>query len=149
MNHLARPVLAACVAVLVGLLTACGQTVPQPDSSPTGPVTGDPVGLTFTRTGGFIGVDDKVVVQPDGVIVVQQRGSEPSSRALGDDEFAELQNQIHDADISSVAGDYQAAGADMFEYSIMVDGNTLTADEPEVPASAQPLITTLSGYLSS
>lgn len=148
MRELARSVVAAYVVALVSLLVACGQATPQPDSSPTGPDPSDPVSLTFTRSGGFIGVEDKVVVQTDGVMVVQQRAGEPSTRTLTDAEFAELQRQIREADIPSLTGEYKVAGADMFQYSITVDGRTFTADEPAVPASVQPLVTTLSGYVS-
>lgn len=88
-------------------------------------------------------------MQADGVIVVQHRGAEPTARALTDQELTDLRQQILEADIPSLTGDYRVAGADMFQYTLTMGGSTFTADDPAVPPAVQPLITTLSTYASS
>jgi hypothetical protein len=80
-RNLRYAVLAAAAALV---LTGCGdESTPDAGSSPTPPSTGSPttvspsLPLTVTRTGGFAGFDDRVVVGVDGIASVSQRGKDP------------------------------------------------------------------------
>lgn len=77
----------AVLAAAAGLvLTGCGdESTPSAGSSPSAPITSTPtptptagpLPLIVTRTGGFAGFDDRVVVGPDGVATVSKRGKDP------------------------------------------------------------------------
>ena len=93
-RNLSYAVLAAAAGLV---LTGCGdESTSDAGSSPTPPSTSSPgtvspslptatvpvpggsgLPLTVTRTGGFAGFDDRVVVGVDGVTSVSQRGKDP------------------------------------------------------------------------
>jgi hypothetical protein len=85
-RNLSRYAVVAAVAGLV--LTGCGDesggasgtTSTTPTPSAPSVTQSTPVGaglpLTVTRTGGFAGFDDRVVIGPDGVATVTSRGKE-------------------------------------------------------------------------
>ncbi|MEV6281862.1 hypothetical protein [Kribbella sp. NPDC051770] len=73
---------AAAGLLLAGCGEDSGSSSPSPSTpsastpTPSTPPGGDPGPITVTRTGGFAGFDDKVVIGTDGVTTVTQRGKQ-------------------------------------------------------------------------
>jgi len=101
--------------------------------------------VTFHRSGGFAGVDDRVTVKRDRRVTVRSRGG------------AARHKRLSKAAIRKLRGDLEAAGfdrpppkgppsgcADCFIYSITYDGHRVQLSEDRVPDRMRPAIDRIS-----
>jgi hypothetical protein len=125
--------------VLLGALAGCGDAEPPSGSPPTTiPVTTVPAtpspslsdaSVTVERTGGFVGVEQSVVVEPDGRWTYRRTragagGGTPQTGRLTDAERTELQGLLANPRLSSeeaVSGEC----ADGFEYTLVTGPTNL------------------------
>ncbi|WP_432940895.1 hypothetical protein ACQPXM_32520 [Kribbella sp. CA-253562] len=98
------------------LLAGCGDdsdagSTPSPTPSttsststptPSTPSGGDALPITVTRTGGFAGFDDKVVIGPDGLTTVTQRGKQTAKCKLEPGFLASLTAAVQQVDWTGV-----------------------------------------------
>ncbi|WP_237706615.1 hypothetical protein [Kribbella flavida] len=111
----------AAVAALAGLVvTGCGDetdpsstpspgpsspapTSPAPSTAPSSSTpTGGALPLTVTRTGGFAGFDDRVVIGTDGVATVSRRGKDPVKCRVDASLLTELTDAVQQVDWTAV-----------------------------------------------
>lgn len=145
------------VAAVAGLiLTGCGNeggssgTPVSSTPTPTTPTVtqSTPVGaglpLIVTRTGGFAGFDDKVVIDTDGVATVSSRGKETVRCKL---------DQSLLATVTAAAQQVDWAGLPMVKPStrhpddmivaVTANGKTARLEEPKVKVMTAPVTTLL------
>jgi hypothetical protein len=92
------------------LLAGCGDdsgSTPSPSTSTSTPTPSKPSGgeafpITVTRTGGFAGFDDKVVIDPEGVTTVSRRGRQTALCKLEPGFLASLSAAVQQVDWAGV-----------------------------------------------
>ncbi|MFK4087307.1 hypothetical protein ACI2LF_24580 [Kribbella sp. NPDC020789] len=145
------------VAALAGLvLSGCGdETSPSgaPATTPT-PSTpsvteSTPVGvglpMTVTRTGGFAGFDDQVVVAADGVATVSSRGKETVRCKLDPTVLTPLASAAEQVDWASLAGGKPTAQhPDDMVIAVAANGKLARLDAPQL----KPLVAPVSKLLT-
>jgi hypothetical protein len=113
--------------------------------------------VRMTVTGGVAGVEETVVVMPDGSVLVGDRDSEPSTtgRTLAAEQLAALHDAVGSEEFAELAGTYVPEGycCDQFVYEITaeIDDTTIssaTADGIEAPAVLEEALTQLRTALS-
>jgi len=105
--------------------------------------------VEFTRTGGFAGFNDALVVYQDGTAVVTRKEF-TREITLTADELSTIRQLLQDAAFGSLQPEYPPAapGADYFTYTVMYEGKTVTAVDTGVPESLQPLLEALGTLVS-
>ncbi|ONI72488.1 hypothetical protein BWI15_16905 [Kribbella sp. ALI-6-A] len=91
------------------LLAGCGDSDAGSNPSPTTPTTstptpggGEALPITVTRTGGFAGFDDKVVIDPEGLTTVSRRGRQTATCKLEAGFLAALTAAVRQVDWAGV-----------------------------------------------
>jgi hypothetical protein len=142
------------VAAVAGLvLSGCGNESgggtgnpppsPAPSSAPT--VTqSTPVGtglpLTVSRTGGFAGFDDQVLITPDGVATVSSRGKETIRCKLDPSLLTTISTASQQVDWASlVATKPTVKHPDDMIVAVSANGKTARLEDPEVKVLAAPV----------
>ena len=111
------------------------------------PVTGpDEKLVTMTVTGGFAGVNQKVVLRGDGTVRTTDRGESEVERTTTA-EFTELRTLLGDPALDDVPGFTIGAGADKFQYTLQFDGRTVMTDRSGDEPALDRLIDALSALL--
>nr|WP_239157675.1 hypothetical protein [Streptomyces sp. SID13726] len=112
------------------------------------PVTGpDQKLVTMTVTGGFAGVDRRVVLRGDGTARVTDKGRSVVRRTDAA-RFRELRTLLGDPALDDVpAFSMHAGGADMFQYTLTFDGRTVMTDRAGDESALDRLIAALSELL--
>ncbi len=134
--------------LLVGLLlsvAACAAPRPPSTSAPAGSLS---TPIVFTRTGGFAGFDDRVVVTSDGAYTVNRRGQAAISGQLTPAKQAALAAVLAASGLFEADHRFETPGADQFTYSITYNGHTVLAVDGAIPASVQPLIDLLAALIA-
>lgn len=135
---------------------------PGPAGSPSGPATpavsptsgsgSAPAGtpaeagwLAYSRTGGFAGVDDLVVVTADGAVTASTKGRGARSFRLSADELARLRRLADSVDPAALprAAPTRPGTADAFAVRLSIRGRTLALPDGRVPAEVAPLLAEL------
>jgi hypothetical protein len=144
------------LAALAGLvLTGCGNesgsagspTTPTPTAPtlPTASVTqSTPVGaglpLTVSRTGGFAGFDDQVLISPDGVATVSARGKETIRCKLDPSLLATITSAAQQVDWAGlVATKPTTKHPDDMILAVTANGKTARIEDPKVKPLAAPV----------
>lgn len=166
------PILMVLVVVVV-LTGACGDDGTDPPREPQSSTTttaGSSTSTTTTPgetsavigevrmdvTGGVAGVEETVVVMPDGTVLVGVRDSEPAAtgRSLEADELTALHEAVGSEEFAELDGTYIPDGlcCDQFHYmvSARVGDDTIasaTADGIEAPAVLDEVVTQLRSAL--
>ena len=146
------------VAAVAGLvLTGCGNEsdggsggTPSSTPTPTMPTVtqSTPVGtalpLVVTRTGGFAGFDDKVVIDTDGVATVSSRGKETVRCKLDQTLLATITAAAQQVDWAGlpVVKPTTRHPDDMI-VAVTANGKTARLEEPKVKAMTAPVSTLL------
>lgn len=110
-------------AILVGLFAcaATPTTVPvTPITVPTAPVVAldDDVLVMYHKTGGIAGVDETLTVHQGGLAEWSARNGAKKSLQLSEPTLEPLRRMVEQDDFGKLAPLYQAAGADLFVYTI-------------------------------
>jgi hypothetical protein len=150
-RNLSRYAVVAAVAGLV--LSGCGNESdggagnpppsPAPSSAPT--VTQSaPVGaglpLTVSRTGGFAGFDDKVLIGTDGVATVSARGKDTIRCKLDPSLLTTLTTAAEQVDWASlVAAKPTVKHPDDMIVAVSANGKTARLEDPKVKPLAAPV----------
>jgi heat shock protein HslJ len=105
--------------------------------------------VEFTRTGGFAGFNDALIIYQDGSAVVTRKEF-TREITLTADELSTIRQLLQDASFGSLLPDYPPAapGADYFTYTLTYEGKTVTAQDTGVPEALQPLIEELGTLVS-
>jgi hypothetical protein len=95
----------------------------------------------YHRTGGFAGLDDRIVIFDNGVAVISQKTSSKEI-TLNQTELERITGIFNKAQFSLLEGNYTArrGAADYFRYTISYDGNTVIAEDTAIPPLLQPVI---------
>lgn len=140
---------ALCVVSFI-LLIACAPTptvVPAtPNLLPTAPPLADDVLAIYHKSGGIAGIDETLIVYQGGVLELTTRGGAPKSLKMDGPMLQPLRRILEQKDFGELAPLYQAAGADLFSYTITArdaNGNVKTVttmDGAKPPAYLGQLI---------
>ncbi|WP_242000223.1 hypothetical protein [Kribbella rubisoli] len=151
MTNLSRYTALAALAGLV--LSGCGSEsgaggTPTTSNtpSPTMPsvTQSTPVGaglpLTVSRTGGFAGFDDQVLISPDGVATVSGRGKETIRCKLDPSLLATITAAAQQVDWASlVATKPTTKHPDDMILAVTANGKTARIEDPKVKPLAAPV----------
>lgn len=150
----------AAIAATAGLvLTGCGNesgngsgtagtpttTTPTAPTLPTASVTqSTPVGaglpLTVSRTGGFAGLDDQVLISADGVATVSSRGKETIRCKLDPSLLTTITTAAQQVDWASlVATKPTTKHPDDMILAVTANGKTARIEDPKVKPLAAPV----------
>jgi hypothetical protein len=143
----------AVVAAAAGLvLSGCGNESggvanPPPSSAPSSTPTvtqSTPVGaglpLTVSRTGGFAGFDDQVVIGSDGVATVSARGKETIRCKLDPTLLTTITTAAEQVDWASlVATKPTVKHPDDMILAVTANGKTARLEDPKVKPLAAPV----------
>jgi hypothetical protein len=137
-----------------GSVATSGSASPGATSSPgpTGSPGAPPVAaalVQFGRQGGIAGVDDELIVWPDGSYQVSHAGKEPTKGQLTPADLNRLQQVLdasHFDDIPAV--NPGRAVADGFTYRVGYRGHEVLAADGGVPAALSPVLAVLGEFAS-
>lgn len=126
----------------MALLAACGSVARQPSPTPSAAFT-----VEFRRTGGFAGLDDRLVVMPDGrAHRVTRRGACDLQVAPADLEA--LHQSLDQAGVTSLpSATPNTTVLDALEYDVTYGGASRHYSEEQVPARMRPALTRLTALL--
>jgi hypothetical protein len=104
--------------------------------------------LVMTRSGGIAGVQDRLVVRPDGTFTATSRGKAPVTRQLTEAEQAAVVAAVAAADLPMLARlqtPRTAGGAenDVFSYVVQAEGSSVAASQSRVAPALQRLLDVL------
>jgi len=127
------------LAALPWLAPSCGVAA-NPGATATAPSRL----VEFTRTGGFAGVDDHLIVYTDRQAALRQKSGQ-SQFEVDRETYDRLRLQLEQAGFADLEEDYRAkpGAADLFTYAVTYGGRTVRAQDTAVPAPLQPVIGTL------
>ncbi len=119
--------------MLMGWIVACTKASP-PETL-----------IEYHRSGGFIGLDDHLVIKENGEAILTRRRSERYEFTLDGDTLNRLQALFEEAGFSQFREEYRPShpGADLFEYVVTYRGHTVRALDPAVPLSLRPILEAL------
>ena len=105
---------------------------PAPETQPVIALRSE---LVYTRTGGFMGTSERVVIQPDGGLDASGKFLGQHAGKLSAAQLAELVGLLRDWPMVQVDGQTPQGAADYFVLSITYAGKTLkwTSVTPGVP----------------
>jgi hypothetical protein len=98
--------------------------------------------VDFQRTGGIAGVNDHLVVQPDGRVSKESAGKECTGQ-LEPAQLATLREDLNRAGISQLPSSERPPAADVFEYEITHNGSTVRTFDTVVPEQLKPVLAKL------
>ncbi|QQM45439.1 hypothetical protein [Streptomyces liliifuscus] len=112
------------------------------------PVTGPKQKLvTMTVTGGFAGINQKVVLRGDGTVLADDKG-DPEVRRTSAAQFTELRTLLGDPALADVPEfTIDTGAADMFQYALQFNGRTVMTDRSADQPALDRLIDALSEWL--
>lgn len=124
-------------AAALMLATACGGAGEDP-----GGLTGE---LRYVRGGGFAGVQDRLVVQPDGSAELVVRGHDAEELSLSEDELDELIGALDGARLEDLPANSTSKPpvADAFSYEVSYGNERVRTDDPSAPSQLGSLLTQL------
>ena len=137
-----RAALVLLGAILLSMaLVACDGSDAKPESEPT-----DDTLIEYTRSGGFVGLDDHLVIHTDGSATLERREG-PADVTISEEEFEEIEELIGELDWDDLEGDHgppKGVGvSDGYFYEFVYDDVTVTTQTAGVPPELEPLIATL------
>ncbi len=107
--------------------------------------------IEYRRSGGFIGLDDHLVIKENGEAILTRRRSERYEFSLDSDTIDHLQALFEEAGFSQLHEEYLPShpGADLFEYVVTYKGHTVRAMDFAVPPSLQAILEALNQIIES
>src|SRR5206468_2303121 len=95
--------------------------------------------IEYSRTGGFGGFNDQLVIEPGGKATITRRSGSRNVQ-LARDRVERLVAALEKAGFPTLKGEYRAQGADLFTYRITYGGQTVTAMDSAVPQALEPVL---------
>ncbi|MGC4940550.1 hypothetical protein [Kribbella sp. DT2] len=138
---------AASATAAAGLLLAgCGDdsttsgSSPSPSTPPSSSTPGDALPITVTRTGGFAGFDDKVVIGTDGVTTVTRRGK-PAVKCKLDAAFlTSLTDAVQQVDWAAIGSTKPSIRhPDDMIIAVSAGGGLARLEDPRLEPMATPV----------
>jgi hypothetical protein len=124
------------------------QTDPSSKANTGGNTTAMDTLVTFTRTGGLAGNNDKLVVRPDGSYTITTRQGSREGK-LTTDELNALKAALASTDFNKMPTvNDNGAVADAYTYTVTYSGRQITAKDGAIPPALQPVISALGAFLS-
>jgi heat shock protein HslJ len=106
--------------------------------------------IEFTRTGGFAGFNDHLVISSEGTAIVTRK---ETTRQVQVPELTmrKLTAHLSAADFRSLKDEYPAPqeGADYFTYTLTYDGKTVKTEDTGIPPILVPVINVLNEIIES
>jgi hypothetical protein len=132
------------VAAIV--LTGCFGVKTPPVSRPAAPT----LFVDYQRSGGFAGVDERLVIFDNGVTLVSSRTTS-REMLLNQSELEQISALFDAAKFPLLEGNYTSrrGGADFMQYSIGFKGKTVHTEDTAIPASLEPVIREMDRILST
>lgn len=126
--------------VLLAVLTACGTRQGG---------GGNRTLVTYSRSGGLVGVDDTLIVMTDGSMRLTRKGEPPRTGAVPAETLDQLRNLLTGQDFQALASSYSSHGADQMTYTIAVPsvGTVRTMDGAEHPVMLDEVIGVLNSLI--
>jgi len=126
------------VAMLTGWLVGCTE-VSSPETL-----------IEYRRTGGFLGLDDHLVIKRNGETILTRK-SERFEFILNSETINRLQTLFEEAKFSQLRKEYLPSrqGGDLFEYVVTYKGHTVRTMDGAVPSSLQPILEELNQIVES
>jgi hypothetical protein len=133
------------------LLAGCGDdsgagSSPSPSTPATSTPTlstpggGEALPITVTRTGGFAGFDDKVVIDTDGVTTVSQRGKQKAKCKLDAAFFTSLTDAVKQVDWAAIGSTKPSIRhPDDMIIAISAGGGLARLEDPRLKPLATPV----------
>lgn len=137
---------------IVALLAACGDGGDGDErtgSRPTRPSQG--VLVTYHRTGGFAGLDDRVVVYADRRVVVTTRTEGPTEYELPVARYNALGDALEAAEWSAgprTPGERDGTVADAITHTIIYGSRSASFEDPGVPEGMQEALRELNALMT-
>jgi hypothetical protein len=128
-----------------------GATTPTPTApTPTTPTPTAPAAhlVEYSRQGGFAGVDDRLVVEPDGSFTVSHRGGAVSRGRVSPADLTKLRQVLEASHFGQIPAMTTSGGmADAFTYHVVYAEHDVTAADGGVPAALRPVLAELEEIL--
>ena len=127
------------------LLSGCFGVKTTTQSGQTPPA----VFVDYQRTGGIAGLNDRIVIFDNGVMLISSRAVNNES-LLNQTELEWISNLFEESKFSSLDGNYtsQRGGVDFFQYTISYRGKTVHTEDTAIPSSLQPIIEEMNRILT-
>ena len=111
----------------------------------TTPSTGSDVLLEYSRTGGFAGMNDHVIIYTNGKAVYTGRNKTPVEFTVDQSTLNQLTDLLAKAQFTQLANEYLPKGTvnDAFTYVITYKGHSVRTQDTATPEILQPVITAL------
>lgn len=97
--------------------------------------------IEYHRTGGFIGLDDSLIIYRDGNVSLQRKANATEFK-LDDDTISHLETMLNDSDFTELEKEYLPSrkGGDLIEYKITYNGYTIRMMDTVIPDVLQPIL---------
>jgi hypothetical protein len=139
-------ILCACIIVAAVFLTGCIGQKAQTEAQTEPPS----ILVTYERTGGVAGLDDRLVIFDNGVGVLMSR-SGSTEISLSKLDMARINALFSEAQFSMLQTNYTVSrpSADLVKYSVGYHGKTVTVQDTAIPPSLQPVLNELDRFVNS
>ncbi|HEV8269242.1 MAG TPA: hypothetical protein VGR00_13445 [Thermoanaerobaculia bacterium] len=117
--------------VLLTLAVTASLGAAPPSTDPTPPPTPVPLLVDYHRTGGFVGVDDRVQVTPTGAVVVTDRQGARAKGQLTQQELGALQDLFAGWEGLSASKRPTGAAPDAYVWEIQFKGKAVHVAESD------------------
>jgi hypothetical protein len=146
MARLLRMTVATAFLISAGACASATAVHPPAASSAPPPA----LTVTLTRTGGFVGARDRVVIAPDGTWTRTDKGGMETHGRLSPDRITLIQHLAHEPDLAGETAPPtgKAACADGNVYAVNAGTVTVTytdCGDPRPPVAAQ-MVSLISGW---
>ena len=123
------------IAVIALFAAGCGDS-DEPQPSDDGPVLTNGALVTYSRSGGVGGIDERLRIEPDGsaTVTIGEPMNTDRSFNLSASELADVQALLDAADLDAMPVEPQPTGcADCFVYTVEYGGRSITYDDATEP----------------
>ena len=105
--------------------------------------------LSFSRSGGFAGFDERLDIAEDGTLTLTRRGRVVTRRAMPRETLGGLTTALDDCELFDQDRTYTGRGADLITYEISYNGRNIVAQDGAVPEALQPVLQELQTLLQT
>ena len=119
-------------------MAACDGTEPAPEPA-------DDTLIEYARSGGFVGLDDHLVIHTDGSATLERREG-PATVTISEEEFEAIEELVAELDWEALEGHHSKPNvgvADGYFYEFVYNHVTVTTETAGVPPELEPLIAAL------
>jgi len=117
------------ILVLTMLLISCGEG------------KGSKIFVDYRRIGGFVGLDDHMVIDTEGNVILTRKDTR-TEFSLDSDSITEIQALLDNAEFTKLKEEYNPSrpGSDLIGYTITYKGHTIQASDTAITESLQPIL---------